>query len=514
MEIQIMGDRVFQADYIQRKRIRRGKVEYLIKWKGWSIRHSTWEPEENILDPLLIKSFEKRQARGARKVQNPQKRKKEYDKDYDELRKECLSDNETEVEDEEEEEDENEEGEREVSGSPILYDGRNDKLVDEKPFVKLGKTSGDLWTSTVGCRTNTDNALSRSKAHSKQDEGGGLADSGVGEDGGDDSGGGSGGYGTGGFDDAEEFSGANIHDTTTTNTTNTTTTTTTTTNSVTTTITNSNKTNITKSIANDSNNSSNAHHHNHHHHHHHHQHTTKNSVHQNNKTTNSSNNHILSFNNKTNHSTNDNGYHKLSGVGEEKKEKGRRQSLGLGYSPAVAEDLEEDEETEKEGGGEGGGKEKEEEDGNDSAQTEIDEGEAEDEGEEDEAEGEEEDEDDDDVDGVDDDNDGDDDADVGEVYKGEKKSSKVERPATDKTHCYSAKRPTSSDYKAHLTSQRLRPSNGHGDSGNSRSCRRNRKRSIREHRQQRSNGRYRSLQRTYIKDFRFYYSARRITKLD
>ena len=28
--------------------------------KGWSPRYSTWEPEENILDPRLIQQFEKR----------------------------------------------------------------------------------------------------------------------------------------------------------------------------------------------------------------------------------------------------------------------------------------------------------------------------------------------------------------------------------------------------------------------------------------------------------------------
>ena len=41
-------------------RFKKGKTEYLVKWKGWSPRYSTWEPEENILDPRLIQQFVKK----------------------------------------------------------------------------------------------------------------------------------------------------------------------------------------------------------------------------------------------------------------------------------------------------------------------------------------------------------------------------------------------------------------------------------------------------------------------
>ncbi|KAK3579463.1 hypothetical protein CHS0354_028269 [Potamilus streckersoni] len=53
-----MGDRVFIADYIKKKRIRKGNAQYLVKWKGYSSKKCTWEPEENILDRSLIVQFE------------------------------------------------------------------------------------------------------------------------------------------------------------------------------------------------------------------------------------------------------------------------------------------------------------------------------------------------------------------------------------------------------------------------------------------------------------------------
>ncbi|XP_021915622.1 polycomb group protein Pc isoform X3 [Zootermopsis nevadensis] len=56
-----MGDRVYAAERIMKKRVRRGRVEYFVKWKGWSQKHSTWEPEENILDGRLIDIFEQGQ---------------------------------------------------------------------------------------------------------------------------------------------------------------------------------------------------------------------------------------------------------------------------------------------------------------------------------------------------------------------------------------------------------------------------------------------------------------------
>nr|6V2R_A Chain A, Chromobox protein homolog 7 [Homo sapiens] len=55
------GEQVFAAESIRKKRVRKGKVEYLVKWKGWPPKYSTWEPEEHILDPRLVMAYEEKE---------------------------------------------------------------------------------------------------------------------------------------------------------------------------------------------------------------------------------------------------------------------------------------------------------------------------------------------------------------------------------------------------------------------------------------------------------------------
>lgn len=88
MEHKSLGEMVFAAEKITKKRLKNGRTEYLVKWKGWSPKYSTWEPEENILDPRLIEIFKDKpegeifsNKRGPKPKINKEKQRKETKKD-------------------------------------------------------------------------------------------------------------------------------------------------------------------------------------------------------------------------------------------------------------------------------------------------------------------------------------------------------------------------------------------------------------------------------------------------
>ena len=57
----IKGEEEYEVEKIldSRRKGRAQGLEYLVKWKGWSMAHNSWEPRRNVHAPKLVESFYK-----------------------------------------------------------------------------------------------------------------------------------------------------------------------------------------------------------------------------------------------------------------------------------------------------------------------------------------------------------------------------------------------------------------------------------------------------------------------
>ncbi|KAG9225531.1 hypothetical protein CCMSSC00406_0003034 [Pleurotus cornucopiae] len=67
--VQIQGENEYEVENILDSRLRQGRLEYLVKWKGYTDEHNTWEPKKNLENaPEQTRAFHSRHSAAPRRI--------------------------------------------------------------------------------------------------------------------------------------------------------------------------------------------------------------------------------------------------------------------------------------------------------------------------------------------------------------------------------------------------------------------------------------------------------------
>lgn len=65
----VEGQKEYEVEKVLNSRLRYGHLQYLVKWKGYTIEHNMWEPESNLTNfKTLIKDFHRQNPSAPRKM--------------------------------------------------------------------------------------------------------------------------------------------------------------------------------------------------------------------------------------------------------------------------------------------------------------------------------------------------------------------------------------------------------------------------------------------------------------
>jgi hypothetical protein len=67
--VEIDRENEYEVESILDSRLRRGKLQYLVKWKGYSVSENTWEPEDMLGNsPGKIRAFHRKYPSAPRRI--------------------------------------------------------------------------------------------------------------------------------------------------------------------------------------------------------------------------------------------------------------------------------------------------------------------------------------------------------------------------------------------------------------------------------------------------------------
>ena len=65
----IEGEPQYEVESILDSRLHRGKLQYLVHWKGYGYEENSWVEESDVNAPRLIKEFHRRHTAAPRRIQ-------------------------------------------------------------------------------------------------------------------------------------------------------------------------------------------------------------------------------------------------------------------------------------------------------------------------------------------------------------------------------------------------------------------------------------------------------------